>query len=64
MFFLASKRDVHITVNNIIYFEILKTKRVSPKGIYVFIHQNLIFHRSVPLKDEVCPFKGRMGMKK
>ena len=34
---------------NMIYFKILKTQVVSIPLGYIFIHQNLIFHQSVPL---------------
>ena len=41
---------INVFYVQLIYFEILKTRRVSPKGIYyLVIHQNLIFHQSVPL---------------
>ena len=35
---------------NMIYFEIQKTQRVSSKVLlHILIHQNIIFHQSVPL---------------
>ena len=48
----CEKNDYKIIVvflyQNKVYFEILKALRVPPLG-YIFIHQNIIFHQSVPL---------------
>ena len=51
--------SIYICHINMIYFEILRTQRVSPRGIHIFIIKKLIFHQSVPLKVSQVSLKKR-----